>query len=277
MNYTKAAEELHITQPCITQHIRFLEEYYNTKLFRYQNRTLRLTPAGKKLLSGMSSMKHDTDHLKASVASADSRTELYKMGATRTIGEYYLPKKLLKWLKERPDLSIELSISNTQKLLELLDNGDIDFALVEGYFEKNNYDFITAEIENFIPVCGINFPITALKDFSDILEFPLLLREKGSGTREILERFLALKGLAISSFSQVHTISSIPVIKQMLEQNLGISFLFETAVSEELQHMTLKKIDLPGFLLSHEFTFIWRKNSIFQDTYQSVCNSLLGR
>jgi DNA-binding transcriptional LysR family regulator len=274
MSYTKAAEELHITQPGVSQHIKQLENFYDAKLFSYNNKTLELTAAGKELKNAMLSIKHDNLHLKEKIVEKSLGTKTIKFGATLTIGEFFLPIRLINYLKKNPSVNPEFYIANTQELLAKLDDGVIDFAFVEGYFHKSEYEFITIKKENYIAVCGQDYPIGTITHFSDLFSHNLLIREGGSGTKEVLERYLDENGYSVADFLSSATISNINVIKQMLENNYGISFIYEIAVEKELSKGILKQIHIPNFTLSHEFNFIWRKNSIFQDYYKELFHSI---
>ncbi|MDK2807809.1 MAG: LysR family transcriptional regulator, transcriptional activator of the cysJI operon [Clostridiales bacterium] len=276
MNYTKAAKELGITQPAVSQHIRYLEDYYEDILFLYTGKNLTLTAAGKLLLDAMISIHHDELHLKKSLIELKKTTTILRFGATLTIGDYWIPEKLLPYLKQNPSQITELTIANTKELLSLLDAGGLDFAVIEGYFNKQQYEFRTLSKEPYILVCAYDYPLTTIDCLTDLFSHPLLVREDGSGTKEILTRFLSEHGYNLSDFSNVSTINSIHVMKELTREGLGITFLYEAAVKKELQNKTLRKINLLEFHLEHEFNFIVRKNSIFLAFYLSLFEALFN-
>lgn len=276
MSFTKAALELGMTQPGVSQHIRFLEQYYGCRLFRYANRSLSLTQPGIDLRDAMLSIKHDSLHLRERITDQLAERNTLKFGATLTIGEFLLPQNIIRYLHSHPNTHIELMIANTKELLEHLEKGSIDFAIVEGFFQKNEYEFLTVSNENYVAVCAADYSIGTVNEMEDLFEHNLIVRENGSGTKEILERCLSEKGYSFSDFQSVSSISSIHVIKQLVESGCGITFLYETAVEEELRSGSLKTILIPGVDLKHEFNYIWRKNSVFHDYYLSVFSSLLG-
>ncbi len=276
MNYTKAAQELNITQPGVSQHIKYLENYYGDRLFEYSNKSLELTRAGMDLRNAMLSIKQDTIQLKRRIQVRASEGGSVRFGATLTIGEFMLPNNLISLIKNNSRLQVEFTIADTRKLLSLLEAGSIDFAIVEGYFEKGEYDYITVSREAYRPVCGRNYPLEEIRDFQELLGHNLIVREEGSGTKEILERYLSEKGYSIKDFARTTTISSIHIIKHLLENNCGISFLYEIAVKKELEANTLRSIELPDFPLYHEFNFIWRKNSVFKEYYHSLFSLIVS-
>lgn len=270
MSYTKAAEELNITQPGVSQHIKYLENYYGDRLFRYSNKSLELTQAGMELRNAMISVKHDNILLKRMIQERNTERNTIRFGATLTIGEFLLPEKLIGFIKGNKTMHVDFVIADTKELLSFLEDGSIDFAVVEGYFQKNKFDFITVSKEPYILVCGRDYPLKDEVDFCELFIHNLIVREDGSGTKEILERYLSDKGYSISDFARASTISSIHIIKHLLENNCGISFMYEIAVKEELQSGALRKIEMTDLPLYHEFNYIWRKNSVFKEYYQSL-------
>ena len=270
MNYTRAAEELRITQPGVSQHIRYLENYYGDKLFRYANKSLELTQAGMELRDAMIAVKHDNIFLKRLIREQTSEKKSIRFGATLTVGEFLLPDKLLHYMKKNSDVQVSFEIANTKELLSLLEDGQIDFAVVEGYFQKSEYEYRTVSREPYILVCGTDYPIGKISTISDLLSHLLIVREEGSGTKDIFERYLAERGYSVCDFASVATVSSIHVIKQLLENNCGISSMYEVAVKKDLREGKLRRIELSDFPLYHEFNYIWRKNSVFKEYYQEL-------
>lgn len=274
MSYTKAAEELRMTQPGVSQHIKYLENHYGDKLFIYRNRTLTLTEAGTRVRDAMISINHDSMHLKKTIRDNSMKIHTVKFGATLTIGEFMLPVKIIEFLKANPQTQIEFIIGDTKELLRMLEDGIIDFAIVEGYFQKGQYESIVVSNEEYVLVCGKDYPLKDGIQLEDLFSQSLIVREDGSGTKEILERFLSEKGYSISDFKKLSTVNSIHVIKQLVEQGCGISFMYEIAVRKELEEGKLRTIQIPGFKISHEFNYIWRKHSVFDEYYKSLFSSI---
>lgn len=270
LNFTKAAQELCITQPAVSQHIKFLENYYGQRLFAYDNRQLTLTEAGIALKEAMLNIRHDTLHLKNYVLEGGQGRRNLNFGATLSIGEFLLPDRLSDFILNSPATQIHFKLANTSHLLADLDEGVIDFAFVEGNFAKDTYDYITLKKDPFIAVCGSDDPLPAVSDLTELFGHTLLVREEGSGTREILENFLLQSGYRLESFLTVHELNSPQMILSLIKRGCGISFLYRTVVEQELALGTVREISIPDFHLSHELNFIWRKNSIYGDFYRKL-------
>lgn len=200
MNFTRAAEKLNITQPAVSQHIRFLEKHYNTKLFRYEGKKLELTEAGEILKNASLTMMHDETAMQDEMKRAGESEEL-RFGATRTVGDVLGGKMIFNYLEMYPNAHIHMIVENTRELLKKLDEGEIDFALVEGFFKKNEYDFQKYSEEPYIAVCSPDYPFKKKpKRIEDLFGERILIREDGSGTREVLERYLESCNLSIGNF-----------------------------------------------------------------------------
>ena len=270
MNFTRASEQLNITQPAVSQHIRFLEKHYNTKLFRYEGKKLRLTGAGEILRNASLTMMHDEMSMQSEMQKSEE-TEEIRFGSTRTVGDVLMGKILENYLKNYPEAGIHMIVENTKELLQRLDEGTIDFALVEGFFKKSEYDYQKYSDENYIGVCSPDYQFHETPEtLENLFQERLLLREEGSGTREVLERWLDSQNLGIRDFRQTMEVGSLQTIRELTKAGCGITFLYEAAVKEDLKAGTLQKIPLKDFHVSHEFTFIWRRGSIYADRYREI-------
>ena len=270
MNFTRASEKLNITQPAVSQHIRFLEKHYNTKLFRYEGKKLRLTGAGEILRNASLTMMHDEQSMQSEMQETEKEAEI-RFGATRTIGDSVMGSVLEKYLARYPQARIHMEVENTHDLLVRLDEGRIDFALVEGFFKKSEYDFQIFSREKYIAVCSPDYVFQNTPDcIEKLFQERLLLREEGSGTREVLERCLEAHNLSVQDFDKRMEVGSMQTIKELTKAGCGITFLYEAAVRRELEEGSLRQIPLQDFPVTHEFAFIWRRGSIYADWYREL-------
>lgn len=267
MNFTHAAEYLNMTQPAVSRQMKSLEEYYGVNLFRYEGKKMYLTEAGKKLCHSAKTAKADEIRLINEMRNTDNIKLCF--GSTPTPGEFMLPKILSKYLKKYPFSEVNMIINNTVSLLSKLDNGEIDFAIVEGNFSKKDYEYMKFSTQKYFPVCSSNFDIE-IKTIECLTDLTLILRETGSGNREILEHSLKRHNISVSDFKNKIEINNINVQKALVEKGCGIAFLFEAVVKDEISKGILKEIKVEGFPLFHEINFVWRKNSIFNDDYYKI-------
>lgn len=275
LNYTKAADILCITQPAVSQHIRYLETTYQVKLFEHQGKNLTLTRQGEYLANCLHTMASDEKRIMETMQNIHEVKHL-KFGATLTIGEYILPEKIHTFLKTHPNTNMTMIVENTANLLEMLEAGDISFAIVEGYFPSHRYVHKSISTQPYVALKGPNYQTKQeIRCLKDLLSERLIIREEGSGTREILERILKENNLTIKDFSNAIEIGNMNAIKYLVQENMGITFLYEAAVEDELKKGTMQRIPLNDFHIQREFTFITLKDTIFMDEYEEFLSSLL--
>ena len=274
MNFTRAAEQLHITHPAVSQHIHPLEEQYGAKLFRSQGKQLQLTESGRLFFRTAAAMHHDDLRLREALHQENTRRRL-RFGATLTIGEYIMPGPLHRLLEREPDIQLYMLTANTQELLKLLDQGELDFPIVEGYFDKQAYDSLVYCTQRYIPVCSAEHPFShPVRRLEDLLEERLLVREPGSGTRNVLERALEVRNLSVRNFRRVTELGSLNLIKSLACAGAGISFFYQPVVQQELEAGKLREIPLEDCSIYHDFTFLWRRGSLFAADYREIYSLL---
>lgn len=278
MNFTRAAEELNITQPAVSQHIRFLEEMYGVKLFEHKNKKLYLTDAGKLLRNTATTIVHDDLYMRDKMQELGGQKRSLNFGVTLTVGEFVIPGPVAEYLKNDPGTEIHMTVANTHELLKKLNEGQIDFALVEGFFAKGEYDWRTYSTENYIGVCSPGYlEDRKLERIEDTFGERLIVREAGSGTREIFERYLESRNFQIADYENIAELNNMSAIKALASYGCGITFLYEAAVREELAAGKLVKLPLSDFHITHDFTFIWRRNSVFSDYYKGLFYQLADK
>ena len=262
MNYTRAAEQLCLTQPAVTHHIHYLEDHYGCRLFSYEGKILRLTEAGMRLREFTRSMAYNSKKVEATMA-APAPISL-RVGASKTIGEYVIAPRVERFLRSQPEASFSLLVDNTQVLLTGLDRGTLDFALVEGFFDRSRYDAQLCRQEAFFGVCAPQHRLAGRAvPLDEITGERLILREPGSGTRAIFEEALHRQNYTLDSFPSVVTISDFSTIKSLVADGLGLSFLYAPVVEQELEAGTLARFDLAEVPMSGAFYFVCLKDNLF--------------
>lgn len=273
MNFTKTASFLFITQPAVTQHIQYLEKKYNCQLFTSLGKKLIITEKGKLLREYALSMIYNNNRISQIMNAEENIKTNLKIGATKTIGEYTITNQIKNYLRKYKNNNISLIIDNTYNLLKMINNGELDFALIEGYFNKSKYNYKVYKKDNFVGVCspgdylGNNtVPIEELKNKR------LFIREKGSGSRAILEHLLAEHNYDLSFFSKITEISSNGIIKKMVQSNLGISFIYKSGIIEELKSKEIKVFNIKDSIIYHEFSYVYLKDNLFEKEFEKFFN-----
>src|SRR5690554_5526120 len=257
-SYTEAARELSLTQPAISHQMRQLEEEYGQKFLLYKGRKLQLTEAGKILYDHAESAQAKERLLKKKLEDLKSSRKEVKFGATLTIGEFTLAPYLSELFGNFPQYHISLMVDNTAKLMEMLRRGEIHFALIEGLFPKDHYETRLLKNCDFILISAREQVLAGKRKvlLEDLLGEKLIIREEGSGSREILERGLADRNRSLTSFREIVEMGNANIMKKMTMEGMGISFMYRDAALEELRNGELVEIPVEDFRMEREFNFV---------------------
>jgi DNA-binding transcriptional LysR family regulator len=264
-SFSKASEIIHLTQPAVSLQIQALEETYETKLFDRSSSSVVLTPSGevlykyaKEILGLYAQADKDigeiTGLVKGSIA----------VGASTTIGSYVMPGVIAEFKKKNPKIRIHVRVANTKRIVELLSAGNLDLGLVEGEttkFKIIKEKLITDELVLIVPV---DHPWAKRKDVSmlDIMKEPFIFREEGSGTREVIEKYLAKRGITIQSMVITTILGSTEAIKEAVENGTGISIVSKWAVRRDLRYGALKVVKFKEGKMLRDFMLVFNKNTI---------------
>ncbi len=256
MNYRMAAEQLHLTQPAVTKQIQSLEKLYGTKLFQYDGSKLHKTEKCHILEEYALSLQYNYEELMLRMH--EKKKPLLRIGATKTIGDYILGRDVTNYLSVS-DQRLSLVVDNTERLLSMLDTNQLDFAAVEGLFNKKKYDYKLLREEPFLGVCLKKHKFSGrCITLEELFKESIIIREAGSGTRNIFERQLMNIGYDLKSFNKITFISSFKLIRELVLNNLGISFVYKAVIENDDRFGTFKVDNITG---THEFNIVYLKNT----------------
>lgn len=260
-SYSLTAKELNMTQPAVSQQIRYLENYYQVNLISQKGKNFALSEEGKALRQYAQTLKSNSDRIVPLLNRIKTNTKSVSFGATLTIGENTMPPILSRIFSEDTEINISMFVENTKVLQKMLWDGKIDFALLEGHFDRDQYESQLMSNEPFIGVCS---PENKLADttsnLEDLLNQNLILRESGSGTRDVLENALYSQNLSVESFCRQLVIGNMNSIKYLCHENIGISFMYREAARNEIAQGYLKEIPIRNFSILHPFSLVYLKN-----------------
>ncbi len=278
-SYTKTAQQLFITQPAVTQQIASLQKDLQIELVKYERPKLIITPAGQELAKFIESVTIKSHQILAHLKQPNDKRPL-KFGATLSFNAIVEPQ----FIKQISDQFTDINclVANTDQILSQIDNGEIEFGLVEGNFQLADYDFIPIFKDDFIAVCNSKNPLAKKKavQLTDCLQWPLLLRERGSGTRSILENWLGTMNRSVTDFSKVITVGDMTTIIGLLESNLGISFMYRSLLPQQLANGQLIQLPLADFKITRTLSMVFQRQSYYEAQYRQMANiikRLLGQ
>ncbi|MQS53160.1 LysR family transcriptional regulator [Companilactobacillus mishanensis] len=270
-SYTQAANQLFITQPAVSQQIKSLEDELNLKLVDVTNRKIKLTDVGKKLATYVKQIDLESSKVIEQLQNANKESSL-KLGCTLSLSSTLLPQFISQLSSTTKVITTE--INNTDHILQNIRDGKVDFGLIEGNFNKDEFDSIFLRKEQFICVTNPTVNLQSPTAIENIFDQSILVRERGSGSREIFENWLGTQNYQIEDFKHIVEIASPNVIIKLLEQNFGISFIYESLVRDEIKTGKLKRLAIKGFDITHPINLVFMKNSYFSDTYLKIARSI---
>jgi DNA-binding transcriptional LysR family regulator len=264
-SFSKASEIIHLTQPAVSLQIQALEELYETKLFDRTSSAVTLTPAGEILYKY-------AKHILALYASAEKEigelTGLVKgsvsLGASTTIANYLLPKVIADFRKTRQKIKIHLQVGNTKRVVELLRAGNIDIGLVEGEVSKQKLTLEKLIQDELVLIVPPQHTFAKRKEVSlfEITTEPFIMREEGSGTRQMIEKYFAKHGINLQNMKISMILGSTEAIKHAVENGMGISIVSRWAALKEAKFGTLKMVSFREEHLIRDFTLLFHKYEV---------------
>lgn len=256
MNYRVAAERLHLSQPAVTKQIQSLEQSLQAKLFVYDGHALHKTE--KCLLLERYAIMMQSQFEELQLAIADKKRLRLRIGATKTIGDYVLIDSIKAYLQS-PAHELSLVVDNTKHLLQMLDENQLNFAVIEGTFSKTKYDSYLLRMEPFVGICAKNSPLCGRNvSVTELLNETIIVREEGSGTRRIFEERLQAEGYELSDFRREVSISSFVSVKALVAGGIGISFLYQSVVAGE---GNIGTFTVDGITEPHPFHVVYTRNT----------------
>ncbi len=261
LSFTKAAESLHMTQPAVTFQVRQLEEQFNTRLFDRTHNRINLTEAGervhhyaKQIFELYSRMEGDVRELTGEVSG------VVILGASTTVAEYMLPPLLGAFKRKFADVVIRLRVSNTDGIVAMVEDNEIDLGVVEAPVSNKSLVVEVCRIDKLVAVLPPEHELAgrASLPVADVLKYPFIAREEGSGTREVTFDYLRGAGLEPANLTLVMELGSPESIKGAIEAGMGISILSRSTIGKELQLGTLTCVELEP-PLERPFSFVHQK------------------
>ncbi len=247
LSFTKAAESLHMTQPAVTFQIRQLEEYFNTRLFDRTHNRITLTEAGqlvKRYADQIIGMYNEMDN-EVRTLTGDIQGPLI-IGASTTIGEYFIPGMVGNFQGNFPDVKVRLHVANTTGVIHMVENNQIDIGIVEGPVSNKNLIREVIWNDELVFICAVNHALAKHKKVSipEVLEYPFISREEGSGTREVVENYLEKRKVDLHTINIIMEFGSPESIKSAVSAGLGVSILSVATMEKELALNSLAAVPL---------------------------------
>lgn len=262
LSFTKASEELYVSQPSVTRHIRELETEYGQRLFERTGGRLLLTLAGERMLEHVERILEAYSALDYEMKKmSGTQGGTLRIGASTTIAQYVLPQALALFSEKHSQASIYLRNGNTEEIEQALLTHEIDLGLVEGGSRQRVLSYIPFMKDEIVVVVRTHNGLDLPEELSvaDLAAYPLVLREQGSGTLDVLAAALQAHGIPMTQLQSYVHLGSTESIKRFLQYTDSIGFLSIRAVRDELASGVLKLIEVHDLPLTREFSVVTRQ------------------
>jgi DNA-binding transcriptional LysR family regulator len=248
-SFSRAGEAIYITQPTVSGHIASLEQQVGLKLFDRLGRRVALTNGGQIFYRYAKEILRLRDEaLNAIYEFAHLIKGRITIGGSTIPGEYFLPKVMGRFQKEAPGISISLVIADSQQIIDMLRAGEIEVGVVGMRFNGEGVDAYPLFRDRVIIVAPAQHPLVSRREISweELRAAPLLIRERGSGTRKAFEQHVAAAGLRLDDFRIIGEMGSSTAVKEGVKAGIGLGIISDLAVREEIEGGSITEVIVHG-------------------------------
>jgi len=267
-SFSRASEKLHITQPTISAHIKNLETELDCRLFDRLGHTIIPTKNAEILFPKALQLLEQFKKLKEELLLAEGRIKgRIQIGASTIPGTYILPSLVVSFKEQHPDVSFEVVIADSKKITDMVMNHDLLFGIVGATMEPKKLQYESLIEDDLILAASNKVLARDALRIEELLTIPFLIREVGSGTRNVMELFLSREHIHAGQLNIVATFGSTAAVKQALKVHLGASILSRIAIQEEIENGTLKEVKVKGLDMKRNFYLVSHKKRTMPQQY----------
>jgi DNA-binding transcriptional LysR family regulator len=276
LNFTAAAGELFITQPAVTAQIKSFEEFCNLKLFKKKGRRIYLTDEGRSLYQYAAKIFKFEKEIEAVI---DDMRELKRgilsLGTTKAYARYFMPLMITSFHQNYPQIKIQLNEGSSLEMIHGLLDFKIEVAIIAKAEDNPQVHFSPFSQEEMALIVSPRHPLTKKKkiSFADLADVPFIMKEKGSGTRKMVEELFDIEGCTPNTLMET---SNTEFIKQLVQRGEGVSFVVKEAVAAELKEKMLATVALRGPRVYLEVSIAYLKDQVLSPPARAFVDTLIG-
>jgi DNA-binding transcriptional LysR family regulator len=259
LNFTKASEELLISQPAVTKHIKELESQFDLALFDRKGNRVSLTPAGKVLLKHTENIQEIYRQIEFDLNQFNHELKgVLRVGSSTSITQYVLPPLLAQFHGIHKDVKVELLSGNSEQIENALLDKSIELGVIESKSKRREIHYTPFLRDEIVLVCDSKNPLVKKNEISpeELMDIPILLRETGSGTLEVIADALKQNGIRVGDLKVEMRLGSTEAIKSYLQHSNCMAFVSLYALEKELKSGVIKIIEVRKMPIHRNFYFI---------------------
>ena len=259
---SKAARELHLTQPGLSMQIQSLERDLEVTLLNRSNKGVELTEAGKVVFDYANTILSMQDNIERDLENLKINKKDLIIGSCKAVGEYALPCSIYIYKQDYQDVDINYNVANTETVLEKLSDRTINIGILHSNMKRKGIktEKVTSDrllLVTSLPIVEDKITVTQLK------KIPLIFREEGSGTRATIKESLSRHNIKIKDLNIIYELNSMEAIKTSVISGKGISFIPELTIKRELRDNVLREIAIEGINITSDFYIAYREDHEF--------------
>jgi DNA-binding transcriptional LysR family regulator len=276
LNFTAAAGELFITQPAVTAQIKSFEEFCNLKLFKKKGRKIYLTDEGRSLYKYAVKIFKFEKEIEAVI---DDMRELKRgvlsLGTTKAYARYFMPLMISTFHQNYPQIQIQLNEGSSLDMIHGLLDFKIEVAIIAKAEDNPEVHFFPFSQEEMAVIVSRHHPLARKKtvSFKDLASEPFIMKEKGSGTRKLVEELFEAENCTPNILMET---SNTEFIKQLVQRGEGVSFVVKEAVAAELKEKKLATVPLKGPKVYLDVSIASLKEQVLSPPARAFVDTLIG-
>jgi len=276
-SFSKASEELFLTQPTISDHIRALEEEFDCRLFDRLGRTIIPTKEAEVLYSHAVEIVGKVNTIKEVIGKFKKEIagELI-IGASTIPGTYLMPPMMAVFQKKYPSISFQILIADSRGIVGKVSKHELLLGIVGTRLDNEQINYLPFVEDELIVVSSPSFIMNSKITLKELIKFPMVLREEGSGTRREAEKILEGKGVSHDSIKVAGIFGSTDAVKQAVKAGLGVSILSRFSVTDELKYKILKEIKLIDLQMKRKFYIVTHKKRTLPQAYKMFLEHIMA-
>ncbi|MEA3418387.1 MAG: LysR family transcriptional regulator [Campylobacterota bacterium] len=279
-SFSKASAKLGISQPAVTQQIKFIEKYLAVKIIERKKNGIKLTAEGDELYKVASRLEKSIHSAEKDILKIINKEITFRLGASFTIGNYVIPGECLNTIGEAIDNDIHLSIEVSDVIVQQLKDRKLDVGLIESYVIDN--DLIYREWLEDELVLFSNTPLPKILKTEDLYDYKWICREEGTHTRRIISDVFEELGVSCKNFNVLSEVSNTTAILQTIKKSKKdpeapvVSIISQHAISDEVQNGELFEARIRGYKMTRKFYIVYSKENKHNAYVDNVVDFILG-
>lgn len=269
---TKAAATLNLTQPAVSQHIRYLEDEYKVKLFLRGDRELKITEDGEILVKYAKRINALEQNLKIALKDRKKNIRHLNIGITQSLETGLSTTLLAEYCNENPKIHVTIISDTIQNLYQKLKTYEVDVILIDGKISDSNFNSILLDTDYLVLAVGNDNPLSkkSVVTLDELKKENLILRLPGAGTRTLFEANLSSNNQSIDDFNVILEVDNIAIIKELVKNNFGVSVLAHNTCLSELKKNKFSAIPVENLSITREINLIYHRDFEYPDILDEI-------